>query len=261
MTTFLAAVFGLIVGSFLNVVIYRLPLGQKLTGRSRCPACGHQLRASDLVPVVSYLSLGGRCRYCGVRVSSRYVWVELLTAGLFALTVWRLGTDAGWLFLLGALVFVAASIAVCFIDLEHQLILNAVTYPTLVAAFALALARDLSSGSVAGMSSATVCTLLGAFSTALPVFLLWWFSKGRWMGFGDVKYCLLLGATLGWKYGLLALFLAILLGGVVSLLLLLARRASMKTRLPFGVFLTLAGVAVLLFGRELLSWYLAALGF
>lgn len=262
MTTFLAAVFGLIVGSFLNVVIYRLPLGQALTGRSRCPGCGHQLKTPDLVPVVSYLALGGRCRYCGVRLPPRYVWVELLTAGLFALTAWRFGVDAGWLLLLEALLFVAASIAVFFTDLEHQLILNAVTYPTLGVVFALGLARDLSTGSGLGSaSSVTAAALLGATFTALPVFLLWWFSKGRWMGFGDVKYCVLLGAMLGWKYGLLALFLATLSGGVASVLLLSAKRASMQTRLPFGVFLTLAGVAVLLFGPELLSWYLAALGF
>ncbi|HVY67837.1 MAG TPA: prepilin peptidase [Patescibacteria group bacterium] len=260
----MAGVFGAIVGSFLNVVILRLPLGQSLGGRSHCPHCGHILGAIDLVPLLSYLALRGRCRYCRGAVSARYFIIEAVTALLFAATfLWVSPTAAaGWLLLIKFWLADSLFLAIFVIDLEHFLILDKLLLFGAAAVFVLNIALDISLHLQPwAWPGASLGGLFAAIAGACPFYLLWYFSAGRWMGFGDVKLALFLGLVLGWPGIVLALFLAFCLGGAVGSLLLLFTKKTMKSRLPFGTFLTAAALLTMFYGDRLLAWYLALLGF
>ncbi|MDR3643040.1 MAG: prepilin peptidase [Candidatus Doudnabacteria bacterium] len=257
-------VFGACVGSFLNVAILRLPLGQKLNGRSHCPSCGRQLFWWELFPLASFVLLGGKCSSCKIKISSRYFIIELVAALLFAGSYLYLSPTglAGYIMLAKYWFAAAVMIVVFVVDLEHYLILDRVVFPavTVLALFNLALDfvqhRNLWSLS-AGFSGGLVAAVLAA----LPFFLIWYFSKGKYMGFGDIKMILLMGIMLGWPVVFVSLFVAVILGGVVSVYLLMATSKTMKSQLPFGTFLSLSAVFCLFFGDKLLLWYLSFLGF
>ena len=240
-----AGLAGLLAGSFLNVVIHRLPRGESLVApRSRCPSCGRQLRAKDNVPVLSWLALGGRCRACGARISSRYPLVEALTAALYAAVVLVEGADRDvWL----GLALVTVLIAVAFIDLDHRIIPNRIVAPGALLGLALVVALrpgDLVAHLVAG-------TLAGGF------FLLAALAYPSGMGMGDVKLAGLLGLYLGRAVGPALLF-ALLSGSVVGVAVMARRgvREGRKTAVPFGPFLALGGVVGLLAGEAVVDWYL-----
>ena len=260
----MALVFGACVGSFLNVVILRLPKQQALTGRSHCPSCGHQLLWWELFPLVSFLALGGKCSSCKAKISYRYFIIELLTAVLFAACFLYLQTSqtAGYLMLAKYWFLVAVMIVVFAVDLEHYLILDRVIFPSIVIAGVLNLALDFSSHSrVFSVSSGFLGGLLAAVLAALPFFLIWYFSGGKFMGFGDVKLAMLLGMLLGLSGVFVCLFVAVMLGGVVGCFLLFFAGKTLKSRLPFGTFLSFSAVFCLFFGDKLLHWYLSFLGF
>jgi leader peptidase (prepilin peptidase)/N-methyltransferase len=239
----LAGVVGAVVGSFLNVVIHRLPRGESLVHpRSRCPACGRQIAGYDNVPIVSWLALGGRCRHCGEPISPRYPVVELLTALAFAAVVLVRGFDDD---LILELPFTAALIALAGIDLDHKLLPNKIVYP--LAAYGLIATLlverdDLVEHVIAGT---------GAFAFLLVAVI----AYPRGMGMGDVKLAGVMGLYLGASVipALLVAFLSGSLAGIV----ILAREgaAARKKAIPFGVFLALGGIVGVLAGPELIDLY------
>lgn len=235
---------GLCVGSFLNVVIYRLPREETVvTGRSRCTSCGRTLSWRDLVPVASYLILGGKCRYCCERISPRYPLVELITGAVFAALFYRLGPS---LVLLKYLCLACILIAASFIDLEHYLIPDRLTFTGLAVGGGFLLLN---------MEITIRSGLLGAFSTGGLLWLLALVSKGN-VGGGDIKLAAVLGLFLGWPLGFLAVLLGLLLAGFAGVLLLATRLKGRKDPLPLAPFLS-AGVFISFWwGSSLLSWYL-----
>lgn len=260
----LSFIFGAIVGSFLNVVILRLPAEETLGGRSHCISCGHTLSAWHLIPIVSFVFLGGKCAFCRARISPRYFLIEVLCGLLFAASAWFVHpqTVSAIFTLLVWWVAAASLLSVFVIDLEHYLIFDSILYiaGTLVIICNVAAVIVLG-GSFTTVFSVVGMSLFGAVVGALPFFLVWWFSKGKWMGFGDVKLMLLLGILAGPKLVFVTLLLAIFSGGFVSMLLLVFTKKTMKSHIPFGCFLAPAGLISLVFGQQILNWYLGILGF
>jgi leader peptidase (prepilin peptidase)/N-methyltransferase len=248
----LAAVLGLIVGSYLNVVIYRLPRrASTILPRSRCPGCSAAIGALDNVPVLSYLWLRGRCRHCGAAISVRYPAIELLTSLLFAACGLRFGVSISAA--AGAL-FCALAIALAFIDAEHYLLPDRLTYGGIFAGLAL-------SPFVAWTTP--LRSALGALAGALillGLIGLWLLIRRRYaMGFGDPKMLAMIGAFLGLRGMLVTLFFSSLLGSLVGLALMLLRRVHWQSKLPYGVFLAVGGIVALFVGPQLVEWYLGLL--
>ena len=243
--TAIAAVFGAVIGSFLNVVIWRLPRGENLaTPPSACPSCGKPIKPYDNVPVLSWLLLRGKCRNCGARISGRYPFVEALTAALFAAVVLRFGADRDvWL----PLVFVLVLVPIIFIDLDHRIIPNKITYPAAVIAPLLVLAFD--SDDIVEHLIAGAAAFFFLFAAA------WFYPKG--MGVGDVKLAGVMGLFLGRNVapGLLIAFLA---GSVVGLAIMARKGVAegRKTAVPFGPFLAFGALVALFAGDEIVDWYL-----
>lgn len=246
--TILAAVlFGLCIGSFLNVVIYRLPLGQSLaTPPSRCRQCGYSLRWFDNIPVLSWLFLRGRCRKCGTSVSWQYPLVELITAALFVLVVWL--TPMGPL-VAARLILVCILIALFGIDLEHQILPNVITLPGIVVGLLFSLIAP------PGLKDALIGAVLGGgiLYAIAAGYYLWRREEG--MGMGDVKMLAMLGAFLGWKAVLVTLVFASFSGAIVGMGMMAVQRGGMKYALPFGTFLALGAVAAMFAGDPLIAWY------
>lgn len=254
MTAFVVAVcslLGLAVGSFLNVVIWRVPRKESVVApSSHCPSCDTPIAPRDNIPVLSWLVLRATCRHCGVSISARYPLVELATGVLFALVALRF--DDSWA-LPAYLVFSAALLAVSIIDLEHYLIPNRVVYPVgslLVPLFVLAAAGDDEWGSLARAMIGAV----GAFSVMFVVHVI----SPRGMGFGDVRLSFLLGLGLGWLgWGelLVGFFLGFLYGAVVGIGLIVTRLRTRKQHIPFGPFLAAGALTMVLAGTPILDWY------
>jgi leader peptidase (prepilin peptidase)/N-methyltransferase len=245
-------VFGLILGSFLNVVISRLPRGASLwRPGSSCPACGTSIAWHDNIPVLSFILLRGRCRACHAPISWQYPAVELTTAGLFSLAYARFGLTAEFGL---AAVLLAALVTITVIDLQHQIIPDVITLPGVVVGFV----ANLALGRIGWLESALgILVGGGIFWVVLQGSLLILGHEG--MGGGDVKLGAMLGAFLGWKATLAAVFLAVVAGGLVALVLLGLNIAGRKDPIPFGPFLAAAGAAVLFWGERLLAWYFAGL--
>jgi leader peptidase (prepilin peptidase)/N-methyltransferase len=240
-----AAVFapGLALGSFLNVVAARLPLGRSISKpRSACMHCGTEIRARDNVPVFSYLILRGRCRDCGAAIGWRYPAVELATAVLIAASVLDFGLT---LHALAGVVFCVALVAVSATDLERRVVPNRIVLPATVAVLAIQLVRDPSIEWPAAGFGAALFLFLAAL--AYP----------RGMGMGDVKLALLLGVAVGWTVPV-AIFAGLVFALVPSLVLL-ARHGSQarKMAIPFAPFLALGGLVALFAGHPLVHWYLS----
>ena len=242
---------GLAVGSFLNVVIYRVPRKESVVRpRSRCPGCGTQLADRDNIPVLSWILLRGRCRTCGEPISARYPLVELGTAALFVSAALRFGLD--WV-LPAYLVFFAALVAVTFIDLEHYIIPNRIVYPTLFVSVPLLVLAAAAQNEWSELLRAGEGAAL-AWGFLLVVHLI----QPRGMGFGDVRLAAVLGLFLGWldlRHVFLGLFGGFLFGSVSSIVLIALRRRGRKDQIPFGPFLAAGAVAAVLFGSPIINWY------
>lgn len=266
-TAVMAFVFGSAMGSFLNVVILRLPGGKSLGGRSHCGSCGKTLKALDLIPLVSFLFLRGRCRYCGAKISPRYFIIEALTGLLFAFLLLNFFpvSPAQGVLLAKFLALLCIVIVVFVVDLEHYVILsNVLLVGTGLVFLADAVLDFMHAGGAefAVFHSYVLNGLLGAAVCFLPFFLAWaWPPQGTYMGFGDVELAPFLGLALGWPLGPLAIFIAILLGGIVGIFLILRGKKTLKSRIPFGTFLSVAAIISLFYGDKLLHWYLFFLGF
>ncbi|HEX8853453.1 MAG TPA: prepilin peptidase [Pyrinomonadaceae bacterium] len=260
---------GAIIGSFLNVVIHRIPREESIVfPSSRCPSCGAGIKPYDNLPVLSWLVLGGRCRSCRTPISARYPAVEMLTAALFGLTFWlHSGLTLSLPF---DLVFVAAIVALVFIDAEHMLLPNVITYPGFVFALvARALVPNLygveflTRGALEGwpvwavsLAGAVLGAIVGGGSLWL-VGWLWERLRGvEAMGLGDVKMMLMVGAYLGWPLTALTIFFGVLAGSVVGVALMLRRgERDMQMLLPFGIFLGAGAIVSLLVGTRIADWY------
>lgn len=247
-----AAVVGLIVGSYLNVVVYRLPRGlSTVLSRSRCPICASPIRAYDNLPVVSFLLLRGRCRRCGAPIAWRYPLLELVTAALFVAVFARFGFTPGALV---AALFTGLMVVLAAIDAEHFLLPDRLTLPGI--AVGLALQPWLPGGDWRG-------ALLGAAlggGVLLAVRGAWFLvRREEGMGLGDVKMLAMIGAFLGWQGAAVALFAAAVTGAAVGLTLIALRRGGARTQLPFGVFLALGGLVALFWGRPWVAAYLELL--
>ena len=245
----LAALIGALIGSFLNVVIVRLPRNESLVlPRSRCRACGAELHWFDNIPVLSFLALRGRCRDCGGAISWRYPLVEAGTALMFALAAWRSTALAD---LLVAWLFLSALVVIAGIDLEHQMIPDWITLPGIAVGFVT---------SFLGTRVSWLDSLLGILAGGGILFAVIVLSGGG-MGGGDMKLGAMMGAFLGYKLALLALFLAVILGGIVALGLLSTGIRARKDPIPFGPFLAMAAAAAMLWGETILTWYSRAFSF
>lgn len=245
-----SALFGLCVGSFLNVVIGRLPAGRSIVRPgSSCPRCGSLIAWYDNLPIVSFLLLRARCRSCRESISWRYPTVELLCAVLFVMAYVRFGPG---LHLASALVLLSALVAITGIDLDHQIIPDLLSLPGVAFGLLLSLAPGAIGwkASVLGVlvGAGVFLVIIGASSLALG-------QPG--MGGGDVKLGAMLGAFLGWKLALLSILISVLVGGLLAGALLATGRKGRKDPIPFGPFLALGGAICLFWGDATLAWYFA----
>ena len=246
-----AAAFGAVIGSFLNVVIYRLPLEKSVVWpSSACPHCARELMWYENIPVLSYLALRGRCRTCGAGISVQYPLVEALTALMFAAAWWYFGPGP---LLASRLIFGCALLVLFAIDLEHHLLPNAITLPGIVVGFVFSLF-----GPPGWLSS-----LIGI---AVGGGVLWAIAEAYYrirheegLGMGDVKMLAMVGAFLGWQLTLLTLMLASVSGTIIGMILIATKRGDMKYALPFGTFIALGAAVAATVGPELLGWYLGLL--
>jgi leader peptidase (prepilin peptidase) / N-methyltransferase len=246
--TVVFGLFGAIIGSFLNVCIYRLPRGRSVVWpASACPGCERQLAWYENIPVIAYLALGGRCRTCGIPISPRYPIVEATTGVLFAAAFWYYGPSA---LLVSRLVLVCALIVLFAIDLEHHLLPNVITLPGIAVGFAFSLLTE------PGWISSVIGILLGGgvLYTIAEVYYRVRHEEG--LGMGDVKMLAMVGAFLGWKLTLVTLMLASFSGSIVGLALIVSRRGSLKYALPFGTFLAMGAALAATIGPGVLDWYL-----
>ena len=267
--------FGAIVGSFLNVVIHRVPNEESVVfPNSACPKCRQPIKPYDNLPILSWLILGGKCRNCQEKISPRYPAVEFLTALLFVLVFWQIGFN---LFLPVALIFVAAMVALIFIDAEHMILPNVITYPLLVFSLLVRLIfplfisaeyfTDLNSAPLTYFQGYPVwlVSLIGAVLGGLLGGGSLWLIGEIWkrlrgvdaMGLGDVKMMFGVGALLGWKLTFLSIFLGAFSGAVAGIFVIYSQKEKdFQAQIPFGVFLGLGSVTALLFGEQMIDWYL-----
>jgi leader peptidase (prepilin peptidase)/N-methyltransferase len=245
-------IFGSIVGSFLNVCIYRIPRGKSIIlPSSYCPSCNTSIKIWDNVPILSYIVLMGRCRSCKDKISPRYPFVEAINAIFYVLLIWRFGF--GW-YTLFYFALASALIVITFIDLDFQIIPDSITLPgTLIGLIAgsLILQDPFSRWSILGYKSSLIGAITG-FSLFYAVAIL---SRGG-MGGGDIKMMAMVGAFMGWKSVLLTTFLGSLIGSIWGISLMIFKGKGRKTKIPFGPFLSAGAMITLLSGQEILYWYL-----
>jgi len=254
-------ILGLIVGSGLNALIYRLEISNLKSffkKRSVCPHCKHSLAWYDLVPLVSFVLLAGRCRYCKKKISWQYPLVELSTALLFA-SLWLNNPFIGnWKLEIGNLItflvpyfFVSVLIVIFVIDFKHQLILDKITYPAIGIIF---LANFFRPGVIwrQALLSAVIAGL--AFASIISI------TRGKGMGWGDVKLAFLLGLYFSFPLILVAIFLGFIFGGIVGAVLLLLKKKTLKSKIAFGPFLVLGAIITIFFGQQILFFYFSLLG-
>jgi prepilin signal peptidase PulO-like enzyme (type II secretory pathway) len=239
-------ILGLCIGSFLNCFIYRMEQEKSLNGRSFCPHCKHTLSWQDLFPVFSFLFLKGKCRYCKAKISWQYPAVEILTALIFLLILNKFSI---YQFLnLIFFFYIASSLIIIFVyDLRHYLIPDKVLFPAIV----ITLIYDLTNFQQIWNDLLAAVIAAGFF---LLIFLM---SKGRAMGFGDVKLAILMGLLLGLPNILAALFLAFLFGAIIGIILMLIHKKGLKSEIPFGPFLIAGTFAAIFLGNQIVQWYSA----
>jgi len=267
-------IFGAMIGSFLNVVIHRVPNEESIVSpNSACPKCGKSIKPYDNIPILSWLILRGKCRNCKNSISARYPAVELLLALLFVLAYWQIGFNP---FLPVGLIFVAAVVALIFIDAENMILPNVITYPLLVFALLARLIYPLFFGAEyfsdfkifpmnhlqnypvwqLSIVGAVLGGLIGGGSLWL-VGEVWKRLRGvDAMGLGDVKMMFAVGALLGWQLTLLSIFLGAFSGAVIGMFLISRQKdKDLQTQIPFGIFLGIGSIIALLFGEQIVRWY------
>lgn len=235
---FFVFIIGLVIGSFLNVLIDRIPRGEKLTGRSHCESCNKTLRAKDLIPLVSFIWLKGRCRYCSVKLSPQYIIVECLTAVLFTLYVllfpaiaWPIG-----------LIVISILIVIFVTDLKYGIIPDKIIFPSIFFFTLYILIFDI---------EVFINHLLSALGSLIFFYLIYRLTKRKGIGFGDVKFSFLIGLIFGFPGVIYALYIAFLTGAAIGTILVLWRKKNLKTSIPFGPFLVLGCIVTLLLEEQI----------
>jgi leader peptidase (prepilin peptidase) / N-methyltransferase len=244
-----AFVLGAVIGSFLNVCIYRIPTGESIVKpRSQCWSCGQPIKWYQNIPVLSFLVLRGRCAMCETKISWRYPLVELLTGGLFALLSLRFGPQP---FVVALMLFVAILVAITFIDLDHQIIPDVISLPGIVLGFICSFLLPWVS-----WSDSLLGILLGGGSLFLVASGYELLTKKEGMGGGDIKLLAMIGAFLGWRSVLPIIFFSSVLGTLVGVSAMLIKKADGKLAIPFGPFLSTGAIIYLLWGPLIVRWYL-----
>jgi len=233
MGLFLLFIFGAIIGSFLNVVILRHNTGKSLAGRSGCMVCSAQLNGTELVPIISYVCQMGKCTSCKSKISKQYILVELATATLFSLVGWfALVHSLSYFVIVLLLIAMAILVILTTYDFKHTILPDRYTYAfAIIAAFAVGIMQPY--------TYQFGWQLIGGITTALPIFALWYFSRGRAMGFGDVKLSVGIGIFLGVYLGITAVWYAFIIGALYGVILMFLGRAGAKSEVAFGPFLIL----------------------
>jgi len=247
-------IFGALVGSFLNVCIYRMPRGESVVfPPSHCQNCNYNIRWYDNIPLISYLVLMGKCRGCGTRISLQYPLVELIN-GLLTLALFlRFGPTPAFLALF---LFCSALVVITFIDIEHQIIPDEISLSGIVIGFVLSffLAGHDWLNSLLGI-------LLGGGSLLLVAYAYQWLTGKDGMGGGDIKLLAMMGAFLGWKAIPFIIFASSLVGSVLGISLMLIQKKDSKLAIPFGPYLAFGAILYVFYGRQLIHWYLSLGGF
>lgn len=247
--------FGISFGSFLNVLIYRLPAGKSLIRPpSKCPHCESRIKFYDNIPIISYIILGGKCRRCKKSISLRYPFIEILSGLLTVYAIYSFGFSVKGI---EAVLLSLAFLAIFFIDLDHTIIPDVFTIPGIL----IGLALGFLPGAIVGWQQSLIGIAVGAGAFILVGIMGRIIFKKEALGFGDVKYAAMVGAFLGWKYLLLMLIIASFLGSIIGIAIIyLGGKKGKSTYIPFGPFLTVGAWVALYFGDDLIKAYLKFVG-
>jgi leader peptidase (prepilin peptidase)/N-methyltransferase len=269
--TLVFALFGMSIGSMLNVCIDRLPAGQSIVRPpSHCPSCNRRLSGMDLIPIFSYVFLKGRCRYCGVRIPLRIFVVELSTALLFGLIAWHFTSQYGGLSAHIAIPLIYACIftVIFFIDLEQQII---IVHPVVSVGIVLAIVFSLfwesfgeywpqsgiANTYIDGLASSLLGGAVGFIFMVVPYLIARWHYKSEGIGQGDIYLSVLIGTAAGFPLVLIALMIGVIIGGLTAIALVASRRKKRKDMVPFGSFLAIGAMIAVIWGTQILNWYLS----
>lgn len=250
---------GLCVGSFLNVCAYRIPKNISVVfPRSHCPVCSHNLNVMDLIPVASYIFLGAKCRYCGKRISPRYLAVEIITAALF-LIIFHAFTNP--LDVVLTCIFISIMLVIVLIDIDFKIIPDELIIVLIfIGAINYFLNLFFNTGYDIYGDNSWLNGILGAFIPAFMLFMISFFGSlllrvDEALGMGDVKLFIPIGLFLGWKLSLTSLLFSFICGGIFSIVLLLTKSAARKTEIPFAPFIAVGVFVALFWGWDLINWY------
>ena len=246
---FIIFLFGLCIGSFLNVCIYRLPASKTITDppRSICPSCNRQIRYYDNIPILSYLWLKGRCRHCGTRIPFRYVVVELMTGVVAVGILFHFGlTLEGLIYF----VFISSLIIMTFIDIDHRIIPDVITLPGILIGLIASLALP-----TVGFKNAIVGMLVGGGSLWLVAWVYYLLTRKDGMGGGDIKLLAMMGTIIGLKGVIFTIFVSSAVGTLVGVTLMIIKGKDMKFAVPFGPFLSIGAITYIFFGHEIIRAY------
>jgi leader peptidase (prepilin peptidase)/N-methyltransferase len=241
-------IFGAIIGSFLNVCIYRLPRKESIiTPGSHCLNCNSKIKWYDNIPILSYIILKGKCRNCKAKISLRYPLVEILTSLSFMFLVYRYGIT---LTTIDIILFITLLIVITFIDFAHQIILDKVILFGMLLGFILGILnnQNIISMLLGSILGGTILYVIAIFGNLL--------FKKESMGGGDIKFSAMLGIFLGWKLMLLTIFLGFIFASIIGIVFIYLSKAKMDNKIPFGPFLSLASVVSLFLGEDIINWYL-----
>lgn len=266
---------GLAIGSFLNVLIDRLPVRKSLVHpSSHCDACNHKLSFFDLIPVLSYLMLRGRCRYCRAHIPLRILWVEVGSGLILFLSYWRfvvhppVGFESSYIQFVITALWCCVFLSIIFIDFEHKLILNRITYPAIVVGLVILGIDTISSDwnvltyiksfwPESGVLTIPILNGIIAGAIGFVFFFIIFLINPGGMGMGDIKLAFLIGIVTGLPLFVVALLIGILLGGLAAIILLVFMKKSRKDVIPYGSFLAIGPIITLLWGNEIFDWYLS----
>ncbi len=253
-------IFGLITGSFLNVCIYRIPRNFSIIWpASRCPSCNVPIKFYDNIPILSYIFLGGKCRYCNKNISLRYPFVEFLNGFLYVIIINRFGFEWHRIFYF---IFCSALIVITFIDLDFQIIPDRITLPGILIGFitgSFLLPDPFMKSSALGWKSSIIGSVTGFVLYTLIAFAGSKIFKKEAMGGGDIKMMAMVGAVIGWKGIILTTFLGSLTGSIAGIISMIIRGREKGSLIPFGPFLAFGSIISLFYGQEILLWYLGKL--
>jgi leader peptidase (prepilin peptidase)/N-methyltransferase len=231
-------IIGLSIGSFLNVLIDRIPNRKSINGRSYCDHCKKQIRNIDLIPIFSYLALKGKCRFCHKKISIQYPIIELLTGAVFVL-IFFFTQESEIIIRILNLFLASFFIVIFFSDLKYQIISDGILIFTFITSLFLLIFKNLTFAQIS-------FRLIEGFGVALLILLVYLFSKGRSMGFGDVKLAYVAGFLLGFQNGMISLYLAFISGGIIGLYLIFFKKKHLKSKIAFGPFI-IFGAAIIYF--------------